>query len=107
MSLAILGLAVQLFGLWLLRRQALDPVGFLLGTLAAYTLLFSLAWNPDLGSNDWDLLSLNGVFSSLLAGYLVVKALGRYNRFGRTVVGLLGCALALQAAWIFYNCYFF
>ena len=106
MPLVVLGIALQLAGLWLVRRQSIDATGFFLGSMAAYTWIFSLVWNPDLGPNDWDLLSLNGIFTSLLAGYLVTKALGGYNRFSRTVVALLACALALQAGWIFYNTYF-
>jgi hypothetical protein len=104
--LVVLGLALQMAGLWLVRHQAIDPAGFFLSSMAGYTWIFSLAWNPDLGSNDWDLLSLNGLFTSLLAGYLVTKALGRFNRFGRTVVAILACAFALQAGWIIYNTYF-
>ncbi|MBN9388386.1 MAG: hypothetical protein J0I20_10070 [Chloroflexi bacterium] len=105
-SLAVLGLVIQVAGLWLARRHIREPAAVFLGSLAAYTWLFSLAWNPDLGSNDWDLLSLNGVFTSLLAGYLLIRVFGRFNGFGRTVTGVVACALALQAGWILYNCNF-
>lgn len=105
-SLALLGVLVQVAGLWLVRRHLGEPAAVFLGSLAAYTWLFSLAWNPDLGSNDWDLLSLNGVFTSLFAGYLLIRVFGRFNGFGRTVTGILACALALQAGWILYNCNF-
>ncbi len=104
--LALLGLGVQAGGLWLLRGRLQDAQGFILATCALYTWLFALAWNPDLGSNDWDLLSLHGIFTSLLAGYIVTRLLEGHRYFKRAVAFLVSSALALGSGWIIYNAFF-
>jgi hypothetical protein len=105
--LILLGIVVQVAGLWLARYTTgwLDPLGFFLGTAALYTWLFSLAWNPDLGAFDWDLLSLNGIFTSLFAGYLITKTLGHLPRFGQLVTVILAVAFTMQTGWIIYNAF--
>ncbi len=101
-----LGVALQLAGLWALRRRIIDLTGLLLATAALYTWLFSVAWNPDLGPNDWDLLSLNGIFTSLLAGYLISRYLENSRNFKPVVIVIIGCGIVLQMAWVLYNAFF-
>jgi hypothetical protein len=105
--LVALGIGVQLAGLWQLRLAIgrLEPMSLFLGTAALYTWLFSVAWNPDLGAFDWDLLSLNSIFTSLLAGYLITRVLGSHPRFAQVVGIILAVAFSLQAGWILYNAF--
>ncbi len=105
--LMAIGLALQLAGLWLARRHLTNPAGLVLGTAALYTWLFSLTWNPDLGTQDWDLLSLNGFFTTLLMGYWLVERLAQTSGWlARITVALLTCSVCLWFAWIGYNAFF-
>jgi hypothetical protein len=105
--LIALGLFLQICGLWSGRFQFNNLAGLLLGTAALYTWLFSLCWNPDLGIMDWDLLSLNSFFTTLLAGYWLVIRLGKYpDWLARVTVALLVCSTCLWFGWISYNAFF-
>lgn len=105
--LAAIGVAIQLAGLWLVRRHLSHPAGLVLGTAALYTWLFSLIWNPDLGTHDWDLLSLNGFFTTTLLGYWLVVRLEKYPGWlARVSVALLTSSTCLWFAWVSYNAFF-
>jgi hypothetical protein len=104
--LALGGVAVQFGGLWLARQNLKDPLGWLLGIAALYTFIFGAVWNPDLGFVDWDLLSLQGIFVSLFAGYRLTRLETRARILPRLAVTLGGCALAIQSGWLVYNAFF-
>jgi hypothetical protein len=105
--LAAIGMAIQLAGLWLVRRRLDHPAGLVLGTAALYTWIFSLIWNPDLGTHDWDLLSLNGFFTTTLLGYWLVVRLEKYPGWlARVSVALLTSSICLWFAWVSYNAFF-
>jgi hypothetical protein len=102
-----IGLVLQIIGLWFARFHFSNPAGLVLGTAALYTWLFSLCWNPDLGIMDWDLLSLNSFFTTLLLGYWLVTLLDKYPVWlARVAVALLACSFCLWFGWISYNAFF-
>jgi hypothetical protein len=56
---------------------------------------------------DWDLLSLNSFFTTLLMGYWLVVRLEKHPAWlARATVALLTCSVCLWFGWISYNAFF-
>lgn len=75
-----------------------------LGLTAFMYILLTWLWNPDYGGQkDWDLFAPSALVYTLLAGYLLVKALPTRMMLKETSLFVLGVSLLHAAAWIFLN----
>ncbi len=106
-GLPLLGLvlfAAYRFRLVLFGQPTERDYAYFLAAMTALYLLFSWLWNPDYGMRkDWDLFAPSAFIYTLLAGYLLVRALP--NRLHLRETGLFAIAVSLlhTAAWVWTN----
>lgn len=99
-------LAVYRFGLALFERQNERDYAYFLGLTAAMYLLLTWLWNPDYGGRkDWDLFAPSAFVYTLLAGYLLVHTLTRWEKLRAAGLFVVAICLLHTGAWIFANTY--
>lgn len=92
------------FGLTLFETEAERDFGYVLGLTAAMYVLFTWLWNADYGGRkDWDLFAPSAFVYSLLAGYLLVRALPDRQLLKESGLVVIAVSLLHTAAWIFTN----
>ena len=106
--LTLPALAMFAAALWLGRarlHRLADPTLALLAILALFTFIFGCVWNPDMGWDDWNLLSANGIFINLLAGYCLVKYGSRGGWLRRAAMITLPFVCVHVAGWVAANAF--
>ncbi|MCB0163916.1 MAG: hypothetical protein KDI79_06815 [Anaerolineae bacterium] len=106
-GLPLIGLtlvATGWFGLTLFETEAERDFGYVLGLIAAMYILFTWLWNADYGGRkDWDLFAPSAFVYSLLAGYLLVRALPDRQLLKESGLVVIAVSLVHTAAWVFTN----
>ncbi|RMF05499.1 MAG: hypothetical protein D6768_01095 [Chloroflexi bacterium] len=75
-----------------------------LGLTSAMYVLLTFVWNADYGGQkDWDLFAPSAFVYTLLAGYLLVRALPDRDVLRENALFVLGVSLVHTAGWIFAN----
>ncbi|MCB0192159.1 MAG: hypothetical protein KDJ65_09460 [Anaerolineae bacterium] len=78
--------------------------GAFLGLTAAMYIVFTWLWNADYGGRkDWDLFAPSAFVYTLLAGYLLVRALPDRRLLKESGLLVIAVGLLHTAAWIFTN----
>ncbi len=96
--------AAGYFRLKLFSTPAEREFAGFLGMTAFMYILLTWLWNPDYGGQkDWDLFAPSAFVYTLLAGYLLVKALPGRGLLKETSLFALAVSLLHLAAWIFLN----
>jgi hypothetical protein len=92
---------------WVLARRRVTwserRVRFLLLAAGCY-LLLTLVWNPDYGGRrDWDLFAPSALPLTLLAGYLLPRALPEAAALRSATIALVATQMMHTVAWIVQN----
>ena len=96
--------AVLRFRLTLFDTQNHKDFAVLLGVTAGMYILLTWLWNPDYGGRkDWDLFAPSAFVYTLLAGYLLVRALPNRQNLQNGGLFIMVVSLLHTAAWIFTN----
>ncbi len=96
--------AVRRFGLTIFDTQVDKDYAYFLGLTAGMYLLLTWLWNPDYGGRkDWDLFAPSAFVYTVLAGYLLVRALPDRQKLGQGGAFIMAVSLLHTAAWIFTN----
>jgi hypothetical protein len=99
-------IAVYRFHLTLFDHPGDRDYGYFLAVTSAAYLLLTWLWNPDYGSRqDWDLFAPSAFVYTLLAGYLLVRALTDREKLSQGGLFLIAVSLLHTGAWIFANTY--
>lgn len=102
--LVLIGFVVWRFGLTLFDSPAERDYALFLGVMSGCYVLFTWLWNADYGGqNDWDLFAPSAFVYTLLAGYLLVRAIPQRTVLSATGVLVIGVSLVHTASWIFLN----
>jgi hypothetical protein len=102
--LIIILVTVYRFRLTLFDQPTAKDYGYFLAVTSAAYLLLTWLWNPDYGGRqDWDLFAPSAFVYTLLAGYLLVRALTDQEKLSQGGLFLIAASLLHTAAWIFAN----
>lgn len=102
--LAMILVAVQRYRLTLFDQPPDRDYGRFLALTAAMYVLLTWVWNPDYGGRkDWDLFAPSAFIYTLLAGYLLVRAMRDQEKLSQAGLFAITVSLLHTAAWIFAN----
>jgi len=102
-------IVMTLFTGWRFRLTLFDTpsdkdFSVFLGLTAGMYILLTWLWNPDYGGRkDWDLFAPSAFVYTLLAGYLLVRALSHRQKLQEGGLFIIAVSLLHTAAWIFTN----
>ena len=100
----IILLAVWCFGFTLFNTQSDKDFAWFLGVTATMYVLLTWLWNPDYGGRkDWDLFAPSAFVYTLLAGYLLVRALPNRQALRESGLFIVVVSLLHSGSWIFTN----
>ncbi len=92
------------FRLTLFDRTLDRDYAFFLAGMSAGYLLLTWLWNADYGGRkDWDLFAPSAFIYTLLAGYLLVRALPQRQALKEAALFLLAVSLLHTGAWVWAN----
>ena len=100
-------IAARRFRLDLFATLPEKDYALFLGVMAASYLLLTWLWNPDYGGRkDWDLFAPSAFVYTLLAGYLLVRALHDRGRLKEAGLFAIAVSLLHSAAWVWTNTHY-
>ncbi len=102
--IAIILAAIYRFKLTIFEQPADKDYALFLGSVSAMYLLLTWLWNPDYGGrNDWDLFAPAAFVYTLLAAYLLVRALPDQEKLKKGGLFVIMLSLLHAGAWIITN----